>query len=128
MKNKDVMRKLLIMPQSESEHSAFTFKTFVAVGNCGTMGCLAGDLPGISKEWVFAQDLKNWTNGPNYPMLKETEGSVEYDLIKFFGLPIPVINLIFYQSPYGLINPSREQAQAHGIKVLKENGIDIFED
>lgn len=115
------MRKLLTMKQEESIHAKFNFSTFNSETTCGTMGCLAGDLPGISNEWSFNEFYL-----PSIKPYSKLISPVLVSLMDFFELSESIIDGIFYHGPDRDTAPTREQCQQHAIKVLLDHGIDIL--
>lgn len=104
MKNKNVLLKLLAI--KEPLHEEFNFCAFNRgkikdlrtkrnIPNCGTSGCLIGNLPLFDKKWAFDKvgDLT---------FLKVSVFSME--ISKYFHLPQTLVNIMFYPANKYQIN------------------------
>ena len=120
MKNKEILIKLLTFKQEESIHEKFDFNCFnmgssknPKIPNCGTVGCLAGELPRFDSNWYFCESGA-FLNKKNISLDKYFDLSSDYGDALFIPMQ---------QSRLGLENISYdatlEQVQANGWKVLK---------
>ncbi|MFZ1322331.1 MAG: hypothetical protein WAT71_12325 [Ignavibacteria bacterium] len=64
MKNINILSKLAVLKKEDCIHEEFSFADFnhgeynknSKYKNCKTLGCLAGELPGITTDWYFEID------------------------------------------------------------------------
>ena len=104
MKNRHILEKLMTLKQEESKHSAFNFCTFKKELECGTAGCLAGNLPFIvPEEWEFYFDNTIDNDGYYIKLVKNSTSDETKDLVKYFDLSRDEIDHLFFpycQEPY----------------------------
>lgn len=141
MKNQHILVALANLKRKDCLHKVFYFGSFnrifdetkgackkiKGVSNCGTAGCLAGELPGLDKNWYFdtAGDLQ----------LKSFECACDFDrLIHYFDLSRREIHHIFFPNNQSFkIDPeckvldydaTFEEVQNNLRRFLKIKGID----
>ena len=100
MKNKDVLIKLINLPKAKAIHKKFDFTKYndrstqadASIPYCGTAGCLAGELPGITNDWLFNQDgvltLAQHANRISF-------NEILCEISAYFDLPLYVVAIMF---------------------------------
>lgn len=99
MKNKDVLLKLINLKPADCIHPIFNFsyinlsRTLEVrknIPNCGSAGCLLGELPGIDNEWSF-------DNVGDLNHIYYAEHDTAMDIVpNYFDLPYSIIRYLFY--------------------------------
>lgn len=113
-KNFDILKKLAELKPNELLHEKFDFSavnytegefdTVKDVPNCGTAGCLAGQLPQLHKGWYFGSEgwlrYRDFVHEGSPPEIEdEVFLNVTKNLESFFGLKFRLIDTIFFPYP-----------------------------
>ena len=130
MKNLEILLKLINLDPVNTIHDSFSYAQFNAgicsssksdINQCLTYGCLAGELPGIDKNWIFHNNLLKY--------IPSKESSLILDqLVEYFGMPREIILYFFYgcalrNYPDLPSNPTMKQVQEHIKNFLIKNEI-----
>lgn len=115
MKNVDILIRLATLKASERIHKRFTFAEFNTddfewgmpdgdkVAHCGTAGCLAGELPGLTKEWIF-DPYGRLVTQERYHAQIETNTRQLYDvaelIAEYFDIPSEHAEKLFIPRSY----------------------------
>lgn len=133
MKNVPILIQLATIKKKDCIHKRFTFAHFnyvklyktdipASIPNCGSSGCLLGELPGLTQDWYF--------NGKGELMHISTDSVCEY-----FGLTITeVLHLFYPESQSTAVDPEStplpntatlRQVQANLKRFLKLKNIEF---
>lgn len=140
MKNKDVFLKLLNLKPENCIHEEFDFSHFNIhfnralennrVLNCGSVGCLLGELPGIDSNWSFNKLGSLELNiGVVNPFFAASEYfGLPHDLICFFFSPDSIYFNPLTQKTYrGLTSrASLKEVQNNIKKFMKHSAFEHF--
>lgn len=121
MKHTDILIKLAYLKPKECIHKHFNFNTFNSdnriidsrIPNCGTAGCLAGELPGLTEDWYFTSD------GRLRCKLFDKHYTFE-SLWKYFGIDSDIIKHLFHPTKleYQYMDPATLHPLLNGITFL----------
>lgn len=102
MKHRDILEKLSVLKPEQCIHKKFDFavynneddiKATSSIPFCGTIGCLAGELPGLTKDWYFN------TKGKLKCKFFNNDLSVTENLSTYFNINEIIIISLFCPSP-----------------------------
>lgn len=124
MNHTDIFIALAYLKPEQCIHKSFDFSKYNdqctikkkhKIPNCGTAGCLAGELPGLTKDWYF--------NEAGRLKCKSFEGYLECEAISlYFGIPYEAARYLFHamKNMIPFIRPETINPLLKGIELLDD--------
>lgn len=138
MKNEPILVKLTQLKPSQCIHSVFNFNryntglsldpTIAKIPNCGTSGCLAGELPGITKDWEFHDNrYLCLRNSPTIAIFHQLGKYFDLSVREVYHLFAPEDQLTKIDPECTLLkyNSTLEEVQTNLKRFLRIKGISI---
>ena len=124
MKNVDILIKLATMPESDFLHKTYDHgkwnfgaqRTIRGVPHCGTRGCLASELPGLTTDWSFDEEGELLLNGYDSHKIEQLAGY--FDISNFESRQIFGLQELDEKC-------TRKEAQENLIRFLIEKGVSV---